>query len=178
MQLSDPMIQDLMLIVLILFIVILIDLVVAKVVKTYNKMVLKKNELVDNYQNLTKEINFRFELTRQYIPIIQNRIDQNTVNYLNNLISSHSMKVDVNDIANDYYILNNLLYQIDKIVKAQGFSAPEWDKAFNDSIGRIEASRVLYDDNVLKMNEMVDIPPSNLVAKMFGVSKWVYFRNA
>ena len=42
----------------------------------------------------------------------------------------------------------------------------------------IEALKILYDDNVLKMNNVVDMPGTSIIAKMFGFVKWPYFRNA
>lgn len=163
---------------LIAFIVLFVDSLVIYYVKQYNKLTKKKNELQQNYLALSTEVQYRFKLTQSYIPILQNLVDANTISYLNKIINDFYLESSVDQIANSYYLLNSELLQIDNVTKQMGYSYPEWEKAFNDSLGRIEACRLLYDDNVLKMNNMVDMAPSNIVAKIAGFSKWSYFRNA
>ena len=160
------------------FIVLFIDSLIIIVVKTYNELVRLKNTLNSNYQDINKELSYRVELSRQYIPIISNYVDQTLINQLSGLISEFAVKVSIADIAESYYRINNCLSDIDKELTEKNFHAEEWEKAFTDSNSRIEALRVIYDDNVLKMNNVIKMPGTSLVAKIFGFVKWPYFRNA
>ncbi len=169
---------NLMILLLIVFIVLFVDSIVIFIVNSYNKLILQKNELTDNYKELYNEVNFKFNLAKQYLPYIKTYIDTNSYNGVMNLIDSFNTKVSITDVSNSYYSLNYMLFQINKITSQVGFSAPEWDKAFNDANTRIETARGKYDDNVLKMNNLISRAPTNMVAKMFGIGRWQYFRTA
>ena len=160
------------------FVVLFIDSLIIIVCKAYNNLTKLRNTLNSNYADMNKELSYRVELCRQYIPIIKDYVDEDIINELNTLINEFGMKVSIIDIANIYYKINALINDIDQILETKGFNAPEWDKAFKDSYSRIEALKILYDDNVLKMNNVVDMPGTSIIAKMFGFVKWPYFRNA
>jgi hypothetical protein len=160
------------------FTVLFIDSMIIIICKSYNNLTRLRNVLNGNYKDLNKELTYRVELCRQYIPIIKDYVEEDKINQLNTLINEFGMKVSIMDIANIYYKINALLNDIEEVLKTKGFNAPEWYKAFKDSYSRIEALKILYDDNVLKMNNVVDMPGSSIIARMFGFAKWPYFRNA
>lgn len=164
--------------IMLIFIVLFIDSLIVITCKTYNELVRLKNKLNANYQDMNKEISYRVELSRQYIPIVNNYVDPILINQLSGLISEYAVKVSIQDIADTYYRINNCLSDIGKELDKRNFHATEWEKAFSDSVSRIEALRVIYDDNVLKMNNVIKMPGTSLVAKLFGFVKWPYFRNA
>ena len=165
-------------IILIIFIVAFVDSLLIIVISNYNKLIKYRNVVNANYADISKELAYRVELCRQYIPIITPYVEKKKIDDLNMLLIQFNLKVSIIDIANIYYTLNAHLTLIDQELKSKGFNAPEWDKAFTDSFSRLEALRVLYDDNVLKLNNIVDMPPTNIIAKMFGFVKWPYFRNS
>ncbi|MCR4581727.1 MAG: hypothetical protein K5666_04365, partial [Bacilli bacterium] len=100
------------------------------------------------------------------------------IQQMTTLIEQYKTRVSIVDIADSYYRINNCLSDMSKVLVQNNFSAPEWDKAINDSYSRIEALKVIYDDNVLKMNNIIKIPGTSFVAMIFGFVKWPYFRNA
>ena len=164
--------------ILLVFIVLFIDSLIIIICKTYNELIRLKNKLNSNYQDINKELSYRVELSRQYIPIISNYVDPVLINQLSGLITEFAVKVSISDIAESYYKINNCLDDINKELAAKNFHPVEWEKAFTDSNSRIEALRVIYDDNVLKMNNVIKMPGTSLIAKIFGFVKWPYFRNA
>lgn len=164
--------------ILLIFVVLFVDSLIIIICKTYNELVRLKNVLNGNYQDINKELSYRVELSRQYIPIINNYVSPVLINQLNGLITEFAVKVSIQDIAETYYRLNNCLSDIKKELDAKNFHAVEWEKAFTDSNSRIETLRVIYDDNVLKMNNVIKMPGTSLIAKIFGFVKWPYFRNA
>ena len=165
------------LIIFLIFLVAFIDSIIIITIKSYNQLVKYRNALNKNYADISAELTFRMELFNEYIPIISEYIDKQTIDELNSILLQYKIKVAIVDIADIYYKLNNMLEDINVKLKEKGFAAPEWDKAFEDSKNRVEAIRLLYDDNVLKMNNLVDMAPTNIVAKVFGFVKWPYFRN-
>lgn len=169
---------NLMILLLIIFIVLFVDSIAIFIVNSYNKLILQKNELTDNYKSLYNEVNFKFNLAKQYLPYIKTYIDDNSYNSVMNIIDGFNNLVSITDVSNCYYSLNYMLFQINKITSQAGFSAPDWDKAFNDANTRIETARNKYDENVLKMNNLISRAPTNIVAKMFGISRRQYFRTA
>ena len=164
--------------ILLVFVVLFVDSLIVIICKTYNELVRIKNQLNSNYQDINKELSYRVELAKQYIPIINAYVDPVLINQLNGLTSEFAVKVSIQDIAEIYYRINNCLSDIKKQLDAKNFHAVEWEKAFEDSNSRIEALRVIYDDNVLKMNNVIKMPGTSLIAKVFGFVKWPYFRNA
>ena len=164
-------------IILVLFILAFVDSIVILVIKTYNKLVKLRNELNSNYADLNTELSNKVNKVREYIPVITPHIDKQVIDELNLVLIQFNMKVSIADIANIYYNINNKLAMINQTLKDKQLSFPEWDKVFDECNSRIEAVKVIYDDNVLKMNNIVDMAPTNIVAKMFGFVKWPYFRS-
>jgi hypothetical protein len=164
--------------ILLVFIVAFIDSIIIIVVKTYNNLTRLRNVLNSNYADMSKELTYRATICRQYIPIVTPYASPNNISTLTTLLDEFNLKVSIVDLASLYYRINNVINDINAEAIIKGFSAPEWDKAFKDSVSRIEALRIIYDDNVLKMNNVVDLPGTSIVAKLFGFVKWPYFRNA
>ena len=157
-------------------IVVVVDVLMVLYIRAFNKMRKLKNDLLKEYQSLYEELQYRFKLAEEYLPLVRSYIDAGSLEELNKLISDFKGKVDVNDVANDYYSLNNSMVKVFSIASSNNLSFPDWDKAFNDSLMRIQNSITEYDDEVLKINNLVDMFPSSVVASITGFSKWVYFR--
>ena len=164
--------------ILLIFIVLFVDSLIVLLIKTYNELIRMKNELNSNYKNLNKEITFRVDLSKKYLDIVSKYLTPGLIQQMTTLIEQYKTRVSIVDIADSYYRINNCLSDMSKVLVQNNFSAPEWDKAFNDSYSRIEALKVIYDDNVLKMNNIIKIPGTSFVAMIFGFVKWPYFRNA
>ena len=164
--------------ILLVFIILFVDSMIVLLIKTYNELVRMKNKLNTNYRDLSKEITFRVDLSKKYLDIVRKFLPEELTVQMLQLIDQYRTRVSIVDIADSYYRINNCLSDISKVLVQVNFVSPEWDKAFGDSNSRIEALRVVYDDNVLKMNNTIKIPGTSFVAKLFGFVKWPYFRNA
>ena len=163
---------------LLVFIVAFIDSLIIIVCKSYNNLVKLRNVLESNYADINKELSYRVELVRQFIPIITPYIEAAKISELNTYVAQFNIKVGITELADYYYKFNYAISSVNLSLKDRGFNAPEWTKAFDDSLSRLEALKLIYDDNVLKMNNIVDMPGTSIVAKLFGFVKWPYFRNA
>ena len=162
---------------LLVFIVLFVDSLIFIIVKTYNDLMRIKNELNSNYKDLNKEITYRMDLSKKYLDIVKGYLSSELNDTVVETIAVFKNRVSIVDIADSYYRINNCITDMHKEISGS-FAAPEWDKAFEESYSRIEALRVVYDDNVLKMNNVIKLPGTSFIAKVFGFVKWPYFRNA
>lgn len=137
----------------------------------YNKLINHKNKANIVWNNIVKEVNVRFNLITQLRDATTTIIDEETKNNLNRVIDSYKTKVAIEDIINVYYeanaIIVNVLSKINNV---------EWNNAFNDSFNRIEELRREYNDVILKINNLVKMFPTSLIAKINGITPWIFFR--
>ena len=161
--------------ILLIFIILFVDSVIVLICKGYNQLVLLKNSVNSNYQQLNKEVTFRFELISKYLPIVDKYLSDNVKQNINDLINSFKITVAIPDVADLYFRLNTSLLDVDKEVKSNNFSAPEWDKAFVESNERIEKLKKEYEDGVLTMNNTIKAPGLSIIAKIFGFTEWPFF---
>ena len=137
----------------------------------YNKLINHKNKANIVWNNIVKEVNVRFNLITQLRDATATIIDEETKNNLNRVIDSYKTKVAIEDIINVYYeanaIIVNVLSKINNV---------EWNNAFNDSFNRIEELRREYNDVILKINNLVKMFPTSLIAKINGITPWIFFR--
>ena len=66
-------------IILIIFIVAFVDSLVIITITNYNKLVKYRNVVNANYADISKELAYRVELCRQYIPIITPYVEKKKI---------------------------------------------------------------------------------------------------
>ena len=155
----------------ILIIAVVVALMTFMFTSAYNKLLRNKNHANETWLNIVKEINLRYNLYTQYSEAVKTTIDAATINTFNTSIASYRNKVSIDDIINNYYETDNICKAILGVI-----STPEWLQVFNDSFNRIEALRKDYNDTILKINNLVKMFPTSLVAKMAGFGAWPFFR--
>lgn len=137
----------------------------------YNKLINHKNKANIVWNNIVKEVNVRFNLITQLRDATTTIIDEETKNNLNRVIDSYKTKVAIEDIINVYYEANAIIVNV-----LSKINSVEWNNAFNDSFNRIEELRREYNDVILKINNLVKMFPTSLIAKINGITPWIFFR--
>lgn len=156
---------------IILIVSIIIALLVFMYTSAYNKLLRNKNHANTTWLSIVKEVNIRFNLYTQFSQAIASNIDANTLAQFNQSIANYTNKVAITDIIDSYYATDQICKAILGVI-----STPEWIQAFNDSFNRIETLRKDYNDTILKINNLVKMFPTSLVAKMCGFEAWPFFR--
>ncbi len=137
----------------------------------YNKLITHKNKANIVWNNIVKEVNVRFNLITQLRDATATIVDEETKNNLNRVIDSYKTKVAIEDIINVYYEANAIIVNV-----LSKINSVEWNNAFNDSFNRIEELRREYNDVILKINNLVKMFPTSLIAKINGIAPWIFFR--
>ena len=137
----------------------------------YNKIINHTNKANVVWANIVKEVNIRFNLLAQLRDAASLVLDEETKSALNKVIDSYRTKVAIQDVINTYYEANNIINTcLSKI------NSPEWTNAFNESFNRIESLRREYNDTILKINNLVKMFPTSIIAKIHGITPWIFFR--
>ncbi len=137
----------------------------------YNKLIGNKNKATNIWANIIKEINIRLNLLGQLNDVAASFLDDQTKQEIARVTQSYSTKVATEDIVNSYYEINTV---IDAVLAK--LNNQEWNTAFTDSFNRIEALRKDYNDTILKVNNLVKMFPTSLIAKVNSISPWLFFR--
>lgn len=159
------------LIINIVIIALIVTLLTFIYSKSYNKLIINKNKATNTWANIVKEINIRLNLLGQLNDVANTYLDDQTKQQVAAVTQSYQTKVGVEDIINAYYEINKV---IDLILAK--LNNQEWNQAFGDSFNRIEALRKEYNDTILKINNLVKMFPTSLIAKVNSITPWTFFR--
>ena len=138
---------------------------------SYNKLIISKNKATEVWANIIKEVNIRFNLLSQLNEVANQYLDDQTKASIARVTQSYSTKVAHEDIINVYYEANQI---VDGVLAK--LNNAEWNQAFKDSFDRIETLRKEYNDTILKINNLVKMFPTSLIAKINSITPWVFFR--
>lgn len=147
------------------------------VVKVYNSLVILKNKIEADWQQITLEINYRVDLLSKYLPLVNNIINIDTMSKANNIMNKIRTQMSWEDIMNSYIELENVIERIKIEVEDKNVRYAEWDKAFEENKMRLDKARDIYNDDILGMNNKVDLFPFSIIAGICGYEKYIYFRN-
>lgn len=147
------------------------------VVKVYNSLIILKNKIEADWQQITLEINYRVDLLTKYLPLVSNIIANDTLNKANNIINKLKSQMSWEDVMNSYIELENTIERIKIEVEDKNIHYAEWDKAFEEGKIRLDKARYIYNDDILGMNNKVDLFPFSIIAGICGYEKYIYFRN-
>ena len=159
------------LIVNIIVIAIIVALLTFIYCNSYNKLIGNKNKATNIWANIIKEINIRLNLLGQLNTVANQYLDDQTKQEVARVTQNYQTKVATEDIVNSYYEINKV---IDSILSR--LNNQEWNQAFTDSFNRIETLRKEYNDTILKINNLVKMFPTSLIAKVNSISPWLFFR--
>lgn len=148
------------------FLIILVFLIILLSIYTisvYNKLKVDKNEVDKLWNRLRIAIEEQFKLVSSNIKLINNKQD-----ILNDLINNYNVMAYTEDIMEAYLNLEKIIDSLEDSKLKAIFR--EKDQAINDV-------KVLYNNVLLRYNNMVSMIPVSYVAKVFGFHSGIWFRN-
>ncbi len=163
-------------------ILIIIVLILIYVGVTYNKLVVLRNRVKDQWSQIDVQLKRRFDLIPNLVETVKGYASHEkdtleaVVKARNEYLSS--------DTPEDKIAANNDLNKVVTKLFALAESYPELkaDTSFRElqttlteTEDKISYARQFYNDVVMKYNNKVEIFPSNIVAGMFGFKTSAYF---
>ncbi|MCX4365853.1 MAG: LemA family protein [Bacilli bacterium] len=161
-------------IIIFLFVMTLLTLFVVKV---YNSLVLLKNKIDADWQQIMLEIRYRADLTNKYLPLVTNIVSNETIENTRMVLDKLSRQMSWEDIMNSYIELERFIERIKIEVEDKNIHYAEWEKAFVENKMRLDKARDIYNDDILGMNNKVDLFPFSIIAGICGYEKYIYFRS-
>ena len=163
-------------------ILIIIVLILLYIGSTYNKLVVLRNRVKDQWSQIDVQLKRRFDLIPNLVETVKGYASHEkdtleaVVKARNEYLSS--------DTPEDKIAANNDLNKVVTKLFALAESYPELkaDTSFRElqttlteTEDKISYARQFYNDVVMKYNNKVEIFPSNIVAGMFGFKTSAYF---
>ncbi len=167
-------------IVIVFIIVLAIGALVMYILNNYNKLVLLKNASVSVWNDINNILKIRFEYATNYIAVIAPIVPVDIINRLQDVTARYRMILTVEEHFSLYEQLEKVLMDAKIIIEDKNFNDPNlvaWQQAFDDNKMQLNQLRNDYNNTILKINNCVESFPTNIIAKLFGFQKWVYFRN-
>lgn len=162
--------------VIIIFLLVM-TLLTLFVVRVYNSLVLLKNKIESDWDQIKLEINYRVDLVNKYLPLVNNIVSNNTIENTKTILNKLSTQMSWEDVMNSYIELEKLIEQIKIEVEDRNVHYAEWERAFAESKARLDKTRDIYNDDILGMNNKVDLFPFSIIAGICGYEKYIYFRS-
>lgn len=146
------------LVTIILIIIFLILLVIT--ICIYNRLMYYKNELISNYSELYILIENKFRI------VDSNRLKKDIE--LKELVDKFNTLDDENDVI-------NISLELDRVMNK--YKRRVWYKDYKDVIENINEVKKVYNDNVLRFNNLIKMFPISIISNLFGFDTWLYYRN-
>ncbi len=146
-------------------------------VTTYNTLVLLRNNLIVDWKQVILEINYRYELSMQYIVLVGNDVNPNIINRIRELELNHRTLVDYEAVMNNYIDFEKTLFLLFVELEDKKISYDDWNNAYVTSKQRLDRARENYNNDVLGLNNKIDLFPFSIVAMIGKFNKQIYFRN-
>lgn len=162
--------------VIIIFLLIM-TLLTVFVVKVYNSLVLLKNKIEADWQQIMLEINYRVDLVSKYLPLVSNIASNETIENTKNILNKLRSQMSWENIMNSYIELEKMIERIKIEVEDKNVHYAEWEQAFAENKTRLDKARDIYNDDILGMNNKVDLFPFSIIAGICGYEKYIYFRS-
>jgi len=170
--------MDLWLIILIVAVV----LIVFYVIGVYNSLVTLKNKVKDQYSQIDVELKRRFDLIPNLVETVKGYA-KHEKETLENVINARNNYVSANDLDGKLEADGELTKAVSKLFAlTESYPDLKANTNFNNlqsELSEIEQkivyARQFYNDSVLKLNNKIEMFPSNIIAKMFNFKQEVFF---
>ena len=158
--------------------IIVLAIILLYVIVTRNSLVILKNRVEDQYSQIDIQLKRRFDLIPNLVETVKGYIkhEHNTLEDVVKARNSYLYASNPNEkIKYDNELnsaLNNLMIVIENYpdLKAnQSFLKLQSELAQTED--KIAYARQFYNDSVLKLNNKIELFPSNIVAKVFRFKK-------
>lgn len=161
----------------IIIILAVISLITFFFVTTYNTLVLLRNRLLADWKQVMLEVNYRYDLTMQFISLVRNDVNPALIKRIVDLDNAHKIIVNPEEVMNNYIDLEKTLFSLFVELEDKGIVHQDWFNAYQGSKQRLDRARDIYNDDVLAMNNKIDLFPFSIVGTIFHFSKQIFFRN-
>lgn len=163
-------------------ILIIIVLILLYIGSTYNKLVVLRNRVKDQWSQIDVQLKRRFDLIPNLVETVKGYASHEkdtleaVVKARNEYLSSDTPegKMEANNDLNKVVTKLFALAESYPELKADT-SFRELQSTLTETEDKISYARQFYNDVVMKYNNKVEIFPSNIVAGMFGFKTNAYF---
>lgn len=146
------------LVTIILIIIFLVFLVIT--ISIYNRLMHYKNELISNYSEL-------YILIKNKFGIVDKRLLKKDIELIE-LVNRFNTLEDENDVI-------NISLELDKVMNK--YKRRVWYKEYKEVVDKINEVKKVYNDNVLRFNNIIKMFPISIISNLFGFETWLYYRN-
>lgn len=163
-------------------ILIIIVLILLYIGSTYNKLVVLRNRVKDQWSQIDVQLKRRFDLIPNLVETVKGYASHEkdtleaVVKARNEYLSSDTPegKMEANNDLNNVVTKLFALAESYPELKADT-SFRELQSTLTETEDKISYARQFYNDVVMKYNNKVEVFPSNIVAGMFGFKTSAYF---
>ena len=165
-----------------IILIIVAILIVIYVISVYNSLVTLKNQVEDQSSQIDVELKRRFDLIPNLVETVKG-YTKHEKETLEGVISARNAYTTANNLGDQLKADGELTNAISKLFAlSESYPDLKANQNFNSlqaELSEIEQkivyARQFYNDSVLKLNNKIEMFPSNIVAKMFNFSKKEYF---
>lgn len=137
----------------------------------FQKYVIKINEVESKIDETLRE---RFDLLLKASDFIKQHLKKDVMEELNaiesNQLSSFELDRKLVAITREFY---NLKFAHKELVKKENFI--ELDFALKENDAELDGYTLYYNDNIAKLNKLVRVFPSNIIARMSGIKEKTFY---
>jgi len=157
--------------ILLLVIAGAIAIIYALYYNAFQKYLIKINEVESKIDTTLRE---RFDLLVKASDFIKEHLKEEVMGDLNSLeneeLSSFELDRKLVSITREFY---NLKFSHRDLVKKENFI--EIDFALKENDAELDGYTSYYNDNIAKLNKLVRIFPSNIIAKIAGIKERTFY---
>lgn len=163
-------------------VIVVVVLLILYLIFTYNTLVKLRNRVKDQWAQIEVQLKRRFDLIPNMVETVKGYAKHES-DTLKGVIEARN-KFTVASTPEQEMEANNQLTSAIRQIFALSESYPDLKADTNflnlqnnlqDTENKISSARQFYNDTVLSLNNKVEMFPSNLIAKMFGFKKEVFF---
>ena len=165
-----------------IILIVVVVLIILYVVSIYNSLVSLRNKVDDQLSQIDVELKKRFDLIPNLVETVKG-YTKHEKETLEGVVNARNAYASANTIEGQLQADGELTKAINKLF-ALAESYPDL-KANENFINlqtelssieeKIGYARSFYNDSVLKLNNKVQMFPSNIIANIFGFKKYIFF---
>lgn len=165
-----------------IILIVIVVLIVFYCIGVYNNLVSLRNKVKDQYSQIDVELKRRFDLIPNLVETVKGYA-KHEKETLENVINARNSYVSANDLSGKLEADGELTKAVSKLFAlSESYPDLKSNTNFNNlqsELSEIEQkivyARQFYNDSVLKLNNKIEMFPSNIIAKMFNFKKEVFF---
>ena len=165
-----------------IIVLIIVIVLVAFVSTVYNSLVSLRNKVKDQYSQIDVQLKRRFDLIPNLIETVKGYMNHEK-DTLESVINARNSYVTANNLEGQLEADGELSKAVSRLF-ALSESYPDLKANENflqlqgelrDTEEKISYARSFYNDSVLKLNNKIEMFPSNIIASIFGFKKETFF---